>query len=322
MPYCKNPELDLVASANNQPAAETELYLGIDYPGGYRLARIVELLRSRQDWDLDSMAALQLDLVAIPWREIRDVVLRIPGTNPTIQEALGFLEAWNGEVAADSPAASLYEFFLTEFNQLLIETKAPRALEWAVGKEMHPLIYAPLGKRQVSHISRLIQKQPEGWFAGSWDEQIGRSLEKALIKLNNDYGSSPKSWAWGRIRTLTLTHPFGNHPLLGKVFNLGPYPWGGDTQTVAQAQRSLKIPTINPTGIANMRMVLDVGKWENNYFVLAGGQSGNPFSKHYQDQIPLWQRGEGLTLAWTEADIQAKSVNTLQLEPDKDSLRE
>jgi penicillin amidase len=321
MPYIKNPELGLVATANNQPAAADELYLGYDYPGGYRLARIVELLRSRQDWDLEGMAELQLDLLAIPWREMRDIVINIPPTSPTIQEALGYLESWNGEVTPDSPAASLYEFFLSEINLLIIDVKAPQAKEWAQGKEMHPLIYAPLGKRQVSLISRLVREQPEGWLEGSWDDLIGRALESALNKLKTEYGSSPEKWVWGMIRPLTLTHPFGNHPLLGKVFNLGPYPWGGDTQTVAQAQRSLKIPTMNPTGIANMRMILDVGQWENNLFVLAGGQSGNPFSHHYDDQIPLWQRGEGLTLAWEESSIKDKAVATLQLEPKKEPIR-
>jgi penicillin amidase len=229
------------------------------------------------------------------------------------------LEIWNGEVSPDSSAASLYEFFLSELNQILIEAKAPKAKEWAVGKEMHPLIYAPLGKRQVSHISRLLREQPGGWFDVSWAELIGRALEKALLKLKTEYGKSPENWAWGQIRTLTLTHPFGKKPLIGKIFNLGPYPWGGDTQTVAQAQRSLKVPTINPTGIANMRMVLDVGQWENNSFVLAGGQSGNPFSVHYDDQIPLWRQGKGLTLAWKESAIQEKSVNTLRLEPKEGS---
>ena len=86
------------------------------------------------------------------------------------------------------------------------------------------------------------------------------------------------TWAWGDIRPLTMEHPFGGQPMIGKIFKRGPFPWGGDSQTVSQAQRSLKIPTYNPTGIANLRMVLDVGEWENNTFVLAGGQSGNPFS--------------------------------------------
>jgi penicillin amidase len=197
----------------------------------------------------------------------------------------------------------------------LAEKFAPDCGEWVLGKELHALLYASLGKRQVSHMSRLLRDNPAETLGDSRDEMIKKALAGGMEKLKNEFGENPRNWAWGSIRPLTLEHPFGGHPILGKVFNRGPFPWGGDSQTVAQAQRSLKIPTHNPSGIANLRMVLDVGAWENNLFVLAGGQSGNPLSPHYDDQLEIWKNGSGINLAWRDDEIKKATRSILQLSP-------
>jgi len=62
-------------------------------------------------------------------------------------------------------------------------------------------------------------------------------------------------------------------------------------------------------------MVLDVGNWDDNRFVLAGGQSGNPFSPHYDDQLQLWLKGEAMVMPWSEESVQAATVATLRLTP-------
>ena len=315
LPSCENPDLGLIATANSKPNTEKEPYLGYDFADGYRLARIVEVLSQRQYWELAGMAALQEDTLTVPWREMREIVLGIPVEDQETLEALALLAVWDGRVTPDSPAASLYEYLLAELIRGLIEYHAPESEEWALGKSIHPLLYASLGKRQVSHLSRILREGSADLFPNSQEEFLSQALSNASRKLKGEFGENPDDWAWGKIRPLTLEHPFGGQRLIGKVFNRGPFPWGGDSQTISQAQRSLKIPTYNPTGIANLRMVLDVGNWENNRFVLAGGQSGNPFSRHYDDQLPLWQRGEGITLAWGEAAIMEAAVATLRLKP-------
>jgi penicillin amidase len=67
--------------------------------------------------------------------------------------------------------------------------------------------------------------------------------------------------------------------------------------------------------IASMRVVIPVGDWEAARFVLPGGQSGNPFSPHYDDQLPLWRRGEGIAIAWSEGAIARATLSTLRLDP-------
>ena len=90
---------------------------------------------------------------------------------------------------------------------------------------------------------------------------------------------------------------------------------GGDGQTVAAAGGRGGSFGSNITGLANLRMAVEVGDWEKNYFVLAGGQSGNPLSPHYDDQLKRWLRGQAIKIAWGEAAIAGGARATLALKP-------
>jgi penicillin amidase len=97
--------------------------------------------------------------------------------------------------------------------------------------------------------------------------------------------------------------------------NLGPVPLGGDANTPAQASSGPLDPTVNPGFLANTRAVIDLADPDGGQWVLAGGQSGNPLSPHYGDLFELWQRGEGVPIAWSSAAVVAATVTTLRLVP-------
>jgi penicillin amidase len=48
---------------------------------------------------------------------------------------------------------------------------------------------------------------------------------------------------------------------------------------------------------------------------LAGGQSGNPCSRHYRDLFDPWLRGDGVPMPFTPSAVAAATVDTLELEP-------
>ena len=132
MPHLVNPEAGFVATANNQPTLDDDgPFLGIDWLDGYRHGRIVEALDSRHDWDLASVQRLQMDQVSLPWRDMRDVVLNAPARSEEARQAVAMLGAWDGVVAADSPAATVFELFVEEMVRRMVEAKAPRAARWA-----------------------------------------------------------------------------------------------------------------------------------------------------------------------------------------------
>ena len=136
-----------------------------------------------------------------------------------------------------------------------------------------------------------------------------------VLRLRREQGSDPSSWAWGRLRQLTLQHPIGRIKALAPVFNRGPFPYGGDGNTVSQAASSIRRFGANPGAIASLRAVIDVGDWEAARFSMPGGQSGNPLSPHYDDQLPLWLRGEGVPIPWSSDAVEAAVRQTLRLLP-------
>jgi penicillin amidase len=112
-----------------------------------------------------------------------------------------------------------------------------------------------------------------------------------------------------------MHHPLGRRKALAGVFNLGPVPCGGDNDTVAQASVLPLDPLAPADNIPSLRAVIDVGAWDESRFVLPGGQSGNPLSRHYADQFPLWQRGEGIPIPWSPEAVRRAAVRTLHLVP-------
>lgn len=317
MPHAADPEAGFVATANNKPCVgDGGPFLGVDWIDGYRIARIVEALESRADWDMVNVAALQMDLTSLPWRELRDIVLSLPAETDELTQALEMLRAWDGMLAADSPAAAVFEHLLAEMARRVAAAKAPKAVKWALGTGFTTLSpHSLFSVRRVGHLVRCMREQPDGWFAQSWPREISDALAAVMGSLRARYGGDPLKWAWGRLRPLTLHHPLGERPPLNRVFNLGPFPWGGDTNTVGQAAADPADPTGNPFFIASLRMVVELENWDESRFVLPGGQSGNPLSPHYDGFLRLWQDGRGVPIAWSPAKVDEAVKDELHLVP-------
>jgi penicillin G amidase len=112
-----------------------------------------------------------------------------------------------------------------------------------------------------------------------------------------------------------LEHPMGRVKALAPLLNRGPFAWGGDANTISQTGGAPGRASGDPPVVASLRAVIEVGDWENARFVLPGGQSGNPFSRHYDDLVLLWKRGDGVPIAWSEESVQRAAVATLRLLP-------
>ena len=317
MPHAENPSAGLIVSANNRPSTQNGgPYLGIDWIDGYRAARIFESLDAREDWDVAAFQSLQMDIESVPWREMRDIVLGTPAHSADARQALDLLSSWDGKVSADSEAAAVFELFVAEMSRRVAKAQAPLTWEWALGRASSP---SPSGTllavRRVGHLVRLLREQPDRWLQKDWSAEVEDALARSLKRVRAAYGNEQRQWTWGTARKLTLRHPAGNGRVLSRVFNLGPFPWGGDANTISQAAPDPVDPTGNPIAIASLRMVVEVGNWGNSRFVVPGGQSGNPLSPHYQDMLPLWRRGEGAPIAWSEDDVEKAKISTLRLIP-------
>jgi penicillin amidase len=321
MPFVLDPPTDWVASANNLPTRDGEgPFLGADYGDAYRIARIVEALSARNGWDVAASQRLQMDVACVPWWEMREVVLALPvdpAMDPDAALGLEMLRDWDGQVEADSPGASVYQALIAGLTQRLAQAKAPHAWRWAIGEGFAQVVPRTLfWTRAASRLALLLREQPAGWFPGSsWEEEAILALGDEIRALKHAHGDDPAGWGWGQLRTLTMEHPIGVRHPLDRIFNLGPVSMGGDANTVMQASSGPISPFANPGFLANTRCVFDLGNPAASRFSLAGGQSGNPLSRHYSDLFEIWLRGDGVPIAWTDAEVAAATRATLVLEP-------
>ena len=317
MPNVTNPSGGYVAAANTQPQPEgAGPFLGVDWIDGYRLGRVVEALEEGGTWDTETAAAFQLDVKSLPWAELKEHILAVTPHSDHSAAACRLLADWDGQMAADSAAATLFQLFQSEMSRRIATAKAPRSAPWLLGRSTLPTISGTsIAARQVGRLSRLVREQPPGWFPNGWPAEIDDALHAVYTDAVRRLGPPSDRWQWGRARTAVLKHPMGRKPLLAGIFNIGPFQCPGDGNTVAQAGTFGEDPLASPGVVPSLRMVLDVGDWDRSFFSLPGGQSGNPLSPHYKDLFPLWLRGAGVPIAWSDAAVKAAAVETLVLKP-------
>jgi penicillin amidase len=317
MPYVEDPPDGFFATANNTPMqAEGGPFLGADFLDHFRHQVIVEELASRPKWDLAGAAAIQMCVRSIPWREVRDVVLAITDDRPWVDEWVREFRDWEGQLDAYCPGTAIFEVFLSAMAVKVTKAKAPQAWTWAAGRGPTGLnVYNFFGFRRIAHLVALMNRQPDGWFREGWPRAMADALDEAHTVIRRKLGYFRHFFGWHMIRPLTLQHLLMGERPLRSAFNLGPVPVGGDEHTPCHAS-VLPLDPLGPVrSLPNLRAAIDVGAWSNSRFGLAGGQSGNPFSPHYADLFTLWQKGEGVPIAFTPDEVRAATVAELRLEP-------
>ena len=121
----------------------------------------------------------------------------------------------------------------------------------------------------------------------------------ALRELTDRLRSPMEEWRWDRLHSVTLRHPLGLGSLLGPILSRGPFPSPGDGATINSGFFNHSHPYEHVVG-ASLRMVLDLNRRDRSTFIVAGGQSGDPFSSHYDDQTELWRQGNAIQLYYEE----------------------
>jgi penicillin amidase len=318
LPTQTDPPVGFLATANNRPIVDTGVFLGADWLDGHRYARIVERLEAKHDWTVLLTLKLQIDRKTVLWPRLAKPILEAlaSDTRSETREAHRLLSRWDGVVSPESLAASVYELIFAEMMQRVVRAKAPRAFRAALGEGTNAILpHGMMSLRRSERLVRLLSEAPEGWFPQGWPKEIADAAVSAIRTLRAESAKHGGDWAWGRVRPLTLVHPTGGQKPFDRIFNRGPFAFGGDASTIPQASVDFSDPLANPVGVPNLRMVIDVGNWEASRYVLAGGQSGNPLSSHYDDMLPLWERGSSVAIGWSPKSIRERARATLELVP-------
>ena len=155
---------------------------------------------------------------------------------------------------------------------------------------------------------RLIIEQSESpWYAVAGKSYNRAQLSLASFRetisaLSKQHGDM-ENWQWAKVRKAHVPH-LADIPGFGSA----TFQVGG----VGHA--------INAMGESNgpsWRMVVQLGEKPEAYGIIPGGQSGNPGSKYYDNQLKTWQAGKLNELLFLESPKEQPDqiINTLHIQP-------
>jgi penicillin amidase len=320
LPFALNPTQHFLASANGRPApVGYPYYLGWMWDPSYRTRRIHELLCTHEHITVEDMEAFQMDAHDSAAEAFVPVLVaaydRQPFGGDEVRRAIDELRRWNFEATPESVAERIWAVWFERFRQEVWQDDfdAAGVERWNGGWG-----FAGSNERQpeLEVLEFLTRANPESkWFDDvrtkrreTRDDIMARSFVAAVARLVKDRGADMSRWQWGatnvlRLHSLTQNPALdrGGIPVRGDEFTLGPGANGGEV-----------------TGGASWRMVVDFSDLGHSFGMYPGGQSEDPTSPHYDDQMKPWAEGRYLPLCFYPSPqaFQAGQVESvLVLEP-------
>lgn len=325
LPRLYNPPSGMVVVANNKPAGDDYAhFLGVEFDPGWRAARIEEALLEKERHTLRDMQEIQQDNLSKYAQAFTPWFTLLRSEDPWEKTALQFLRKWNFRLDADSQAALCFHYILAHLMDIVWGDKLQGIGGGYLGVSETPLF--PLHGfrlRAETKLLELINTHEESyWYADiangkqrTRDEVLQEALSRAMQSVRQVHGDSSLRWAWGRTHQVRFAHPLGRARLIGGFFDRGPIPVGGDGATPNQTRANISIPPGLATTMPVYRQVYEVGAWDRAETVLAGGQSGHPLSRLYDDQIVMWREGVYHVMPWSREAVEKVAAYKLVLEP-------
>ena len=321
VPHYVNPSQGYIVTANNRVVDDAYPYpLGYDFSVKDRAERIHEMIRARERVDVAAMQEMQYDVLSLTARALRPFWAELTTDDAELTQVIGLMRGWDGRLKADSAAAAVYQVFMRRLLRLVLAERLGELMAYYAGQGPTPLLAETnqFGARSWEWLLRILHQPDSHWFAPEQgrarDDLMRQALRQAVDFLTKELGADKSEWAWGRLHQLTFPHPLGNVRPLDKLFNRGPFPIGGDSTTVcATGAHFYDLATASLIG-PPYRMIADLSDWRNCVSMLAPGQSGQPGSKHYDDQVEaFFNRGYHPMLFYRqEVEEQAQTVLWLQ----------
>lgn len=316
LPVVYNPEDGYIVTANNAIVGdEYPHFLTRDWDYGWRAARITEMLQRRianGPLTAEDLLAMQADNHSFIGVRLTAAYLDVTTGDDETDAALDLLREWDGQNAADSPAAA--------YANVLWDTLARNVF---VEERENPV---PLGDqgRMFLVVDTLLDDPESPWWTNEalgvsgMTDMLKRSAIDARERLSAVQGDNPSRWNWGSLHALPLVNEtFGTSGIapIEWLFNRGPFAVGGGSSVVNATGWSLGSDFATVT-VPSMRMVVDLSDFDASGWNHLTGASGHTFHPNYIDQTEAWQRAELTPWAFTPDAVDAATVDTLVLTPE------
>jgi penicillin G amidase len=316
-PQAINPTWDYVYSANNQP----DSIAGMLYPGYYlpenRAKRIVNLLGPKNDWSRESVSEMITDVTSSVNPAIVTELSQLIDMEQLSDNRLAELDklnAWQGEYNLDNVEPALYHRWVYFFlKNTFIDELGEDMFEQLLSTHFHKRMIAPMASKTESVWWDNINTED---VVETKAQIVNASFIEAVQSLESDFGADMADWTWNKVHTLEHPHPIGQVEALRSFFNVGPYPIHGTREVI----NNLAFPydesgLYKVTAGPSTRRIIDFSDVENSISILPTGQSGNPFSEHYEDQAAMYVNGEFRKMLMNEKEIKETSKSLLTFRP-------
>lgn len=287
-PFLLDPADGVVVNANNRPVNSPDS-VGWDgeWDPGFRWAYLSSALAPMRDADQARFAALQTEFTSLPVARFREALLGASPASRLARDARELVRSWDGALGADSSAAAVYEAWLVRMTERTFKDK--------LGQTLYDDYLA--NGRATFALYDLVATPSSPWFVEIGDPGVRgrdalstRAIEDAVKDLTAKLGSDPAKWRWGDLHTISFEHPLSAAKPLDLLLTIGPVRRGGDGYSPNNGAYSLSKPFAIRTQ-ASERMIADLSDLDRSVSVIPTGESGQPFSRHWNDQLPLWANG-------------------------------
>jgi penicillin amidase len=296
-PHVYDPPSGIIVTANNRTiGASYPFYLGELWAEPYRARRIYDLLTERAKLSPVDFERIQADTYSVPGAifaaEAVKMAGRDTGRSSDWAALTRELKGWDGHAAADSRPMLITALMRRAF--------ASKMLEAAFGPDL---------TRQFSWTSYiflddLIQEQPLQWLPAefkSYPDLVIACYRQTLEDLEKRFGTDSAKWKWGEFVKVRFPHALSQSPLLGSQFEIPAFAQNGSTTT------------INNGSAVSMRFVADLADWDNCRLGITLGESGDPKSPHWKDQLEDWRNVRPGVFPFNQRTVEAASRRQLVL---------
>lgn len=329
LPWTEDPKEGFIVTANQQvTAAPSAPFLTSEWDYGYRSDRIREMIQATPKISPEQMGTMQLDtrngFAPVLVRALLEVNLAGDpadgiGLDEFTQQAQSLLGDWDFTQPADKSKASVRAAF---FNAVYL-----RLLEYTFNDELPNDVQADGGARWMVAMTQLLKEPKNAWWDDrrtpgvieSRDEILRKALVRARLDLAEHLGKEPVTWSWGKLHTVTFTHPvLGGKSVPGivsSIFNRGPIGLPGGPSIVDANGWDASKGNFDVRTAPSMRMVVDLADLDASRWVNQTGNSGHPYEPHYIDQADAWAGGESYPWPSTRAAVEKAKSEELVLTP-------
>ena len=300
-PHVNDPRSGIIVTANSRTVGDSyPYYIGDLWAPPYRARRIYDLLTEKPKLTVDDFERIQGDTYtvsgAIFARQVVKMAKPLASSSPDWSVLLKEFETWDGYTRADSRPALLETAMHNRFESQIIVS--------AFGPELAKQYHWP----NEVFFDRLITDQPKEWLPNqqnTYQDLILTCYKQAVENIKKRLGPDESKWTWGSLFKARFAHPLADAPFVGGQFVIQPFPQNGGPDRV------------NAGSEVSMRFIADLTSWDNTHQGIALGESGDPKSPHWKDQLEDWKNVTPALFPFSQKAVEASSKDELTLRPEK-----